>query len=559
MRISDLEIQNFRSLKSVSLKNLGNMVVLIGANSSGKSNVLEALAMFFGQFDAAPSRALGAVSDYIWFDRDYRNPVVFKFTLELDKSELDHVLGDQGTEFDLAESGNKVEVTRVITGTPQSATLATRDVSVNGKPIVQDSQFVHKESKPRVNAPPGGQQPPKPPVQATELLGRTLQGLSQLCQKTYVMIYAARNYVSPPTRIGDRTQIIQPTITGELAQIGQSLDRQQIAKWGRIEDSTKKVSPAVEDLRVISNQVTLRESNRDERFPISLVGGGHQEVITIIHQLVVESDIFGIEEPEMHLHPQLARRLFNVLNEVSNRKQIFLATHSTMFVDHADLARTVFVRRKAKETVLETIAKSDDLAGLFYELGVRPSDVFFANGVLFVEGESDKVVFPILAKTLGIDFRRQDLSVISTRGKSSGKYHLALWTEVAKNAGIPYFMVLDKDAKQEAEELSKGILTLGKNLFLLKKGTLEEYFPKTRVQEAVKAAYGIETDADFDSAYKSPIEVNVEKYLKEKKLDTKGWKVVVGKLVAAKMSADEIDDELKGIIERIGTGLRLSP
>lgn len=527
------------------------MVVLIGANSSGKSNLLEALAMFFGQFDPAPSRALGPVSDYIWFDRDFSRPITFRFVLELSRTELDRVISNQGSKSTEGTDQNEVQITRSITGTPQAATITTTDVSINGEVIVKDTKFIQPTPKTPVAV-------AKPPAQATELLGQTLQGLSQTCQKAYMMIFAARNYVAPPTRVGDRTQIIQPTITSELAQIGQSLDRPQIAKWGRIEDFTKKVSPAIEDLRIVSSQVTIRETNRDERFPISLVGGGHQEVVTIMHQLETDSGIFGIEEPEIHLHPQLARRLFNTLKEISARKQIFLATHSTMFVDHADLAGTVFVRRRGKETVLEGIAKAEDVAGLFYELGVRPSDIFFSNGVLFVEGESDKVVIPILANKMGIDFKSQELSVISTRGKSSGKYHLALWTEVAKNSGIPYFMVLDKDAKDEAESLSAGGLTQGKNLFLLKKGSIEEYYPGERLTAALRDVYKVEiTDEDSKSICKSPVEVNIEKFLKEKKLDAKGWKVSIGKRVAETVTVDELDDELKGIIERIGTRLRI--
>lgn len=548
MKIRSFEVQNFRSLRDIKLDNLNDIVVLIGANSSGKSNILEALYLFFSQFDPAPSRNLGAVSDYIWFDRQPASPILFNATLHTTREELMKIIPEQLAALVKADEINTVSITRQITGQPQAATLLTKEVSANGKTLIKDGQIVLSSEEVVAAA----------PLQASELLGRVLQGLSQLLQRSFVMIYAARNYVAPPARIGDRTQIIQPTITSELAQIGQSLDRPQIARWGRIEEFTRKVSLNIEDLRMIAGQVTVRESGTDERFPIPLVGGGYQELLTIMYQLGVDANIFGIEEPEIHLHPALARRLFGSFKEISRDKQIFLATHSTVFVDHADLGGTWIVRRKGKETSVSRMTESKDLKELFYELGVRASDIFFSNGVIFVEGESDKVVIPILAAKLGINFEEHELAVIPTRGKSSGKYHLALWAEITKSAGIPYFMVLDKDAEAEASGLASEGLVLGKNLFVLRNGSLEEYYPEERIVTALEEIYGLKISGDeIRKIVGSPRDSNIEKYLREKKPDAKGWKVSVGRHVAEHMSVDEIDDELKRIIERIGTRLRI--
>jgi predicted ATP-dependent endonuclease of OLD family len=548
MKVKTLGIQNFRSLKNVTLDDIGDLVVLIGANSSGKSNILEALSLFFGQFDPAPSRNLGAISDYIWFDRDSSNPVSFNITLETTKAELLQIIPEQLATITKTDEMNAVCILRQITGKPQAATLVTKEVFINDKPIIKDGQLALTIEEVAAAA----------PLQATELLSRVLQGLSQLLQQSFVMIYAARNYVAPSPRIGDRTQIIPPNITGELAQIGQSLDRPQIARWGEIEEFTKKVALTIEDLRVIAGQVTVRESGINERFPIALVGGGHQELVTIMHQFGAGAKVFGIEEPEIHLHPELARRLFSSFKEISRDKQIFIATHSTVFMDHADLGNTWIVRREGRKTSVTRGKESDDLKGLFYELGVRASDIFFSNGVVFVEGESDKVVIPILAQKLGIDFAEHELAVISTRGKGSGKYHLALWTEIAKNTGIPYFMILDKDAESEAKKLSGKVLITGENLFTLRKGSLEEYYPEELITTVLKKNYGV--DISEEEALKivsSPRDSNIEKYLRDKKLDTKAWKVSLGREIALQIPVDEINDELKRIIERIGTRLRI--
>lgn len=53
MRIRKLRIRNFRSLRDVELDSLGDISVFIGKNSTGKSNLVEALALFFDYFAIA--------------------------------------------------------------------------------------------------------------------------------------------------------------------------------------------------------------------------------------------------------------------------------------------------------------------------------------------------------------------------------------------------------------------------------------------------------------------------------------------------------------------------
>jgi predicted ATPase len=548
MKIRRIVIRNFRSLKDVTLDDLGDLNVLIGANSSGKSNILEALMLFFSQFDAAPSRNLGAVSDYIWFDRNPDSPIELNFRLEVSREELGKIIPEQLMSIVKASEVNHVEISRSISGTAQSASWITKELVINDKAVIKDGNLVLPPEELLV----------QPPIQATALHGMVLQNLSQILQKAFHMVYAARNYIGSWARLGDRAAIIQPNIISELTQVGQSLERRQVSRWGRIEDSSRRVSPTIEDLRVVAGQVTVREAWSEERFPIALVGGGHQETLALMHQLLgTDALIFGIEEPEIHLHPQLARRLFNVLKQMSKEKQIFIATHSTIFVDHAELTNTWIVRREGRETRVERIRESKELKHLFYELGVKPSDIFFSNGLVFVEGESDKAVIPVLAEKLGIDFKEHELTVIPTHGKSSGRYHLQLWTDAAKSTQIPFFMILDKDAEKETKKLAD-ILTPGDNLFLLRKGSIEEYYPDQHLLAALKETYEIEIpDDDQKKILASPRDSNIEVYLKTKKIDTKGWKVRIGQAVAQRMTPDDIDDELKRILERIRTKLSL--
>lgn len=49
--LESFEIRVFRGLSSVSLAGLGRLNLLVGANNSGKTSILEALAIFATPFD----------------------------------------------------------------------------------------------------------------------------------------------------------------------------------------------------------------------------------------------------------------------------------------------------------------------------------------------------------------------------------------------------------------------------------------------------------------------------------------------------------------------------
>lgn len=463
MKIKRIHIKNFRSLRDVLMEDIGDFSILIGGNSSGKTTLLESLMLFFNELDPAPERNIGGINDYLWFDRNYKDPIEFAVTIEVSKDKIETILHKEVLKSMVLAEANTITLVREISGTPTAATWRTKEVRVNDAPLIKNGKLVYKFKEKTEEAPPPPEEAPPPPTPPpppppADVVGRILQNVSQTLKGKFKLIFAARNVVGTPSRLGDRISFIQSHIISELTTLGQSLNRPEEIKWTEIEDSVKDASPNIQDLRIIGGQITIREEESHRRFPISLVGGGHQEILALIHQLLKEENgIFGIEEPELHSHPQLARQLFDALKEVSREKQIFITTHSTVFVDQADLTNTWIVRKENKETKVIRIKEPKDLKNVLYELGVRPSDIFYSNGIIFVEGPPEKVVFPILAEKMGVDFRQLGVSLIPTRGKSKGKYHLEVWIEASKNVQIPYFMVLDKDATGEAKRYIKKV------------------------------------------------------------------------------------------------------
>ncbi len=203
-----------------------------------------------------------------------------------------------------------------------------------------------EELVPPAGSPKTGRQPKRLQI-PVPVQSELLQSLSRFLNGKFRLIQAARNMTASPSRFGDRASFMQTSTEGELVAQGQSLERDQQEKWSSIEEFVTAISPNIQDVRIISSQIHVKERGTNTRLPVSLIGGGHQEIFSLAHELKKGPYfVYGLEEPEQHLHPELAREFFDTLKTLSKDNQVFLTTHSTIFVDKAELSSTWIVRRE---------------------------------------------------------------------------------------------------------------------------------------------------------------------------------------------------------------------
>ncbi|OIR03570.1 hypothetical protein GALL_144290 [mine drainage metagenome] len=103
-----------------------------------------------------------------------------------------------------------------------------------------------------------------------------------------------------------------------------------------------------------------------------------------------EGAICVIEEPETHIHPKLLRILMRRISELASARnlQVFMTTHSSTLIDiHTWPIENVKLFEANGYQIRELTSPTLALANL----GVRPSDVCQANGVIWVEGSSDRL------------------------------------------------------------------------------------------------------------------------------------------------------------------------
>lgn len=137
-------------------------------------------------------------------------------------------------------------------------------------------------------------------------------------------------------------------------------------------------------------------------------GAGFINIFNIVDALYdsSEDNIILIDEPEISLHPDLQRKLFQLLIEYSKDKQIIISTHSPYFVDwNLFCSTTKLIKFRKVNNIIEKYELSDNtkqkLLGILKDyqkpqiLSLATNDIFFLNdNVILTEGQDDVVFYP---------------------------------------------------------------------------------------------------------------------------------------------------------------------
>lgn len=133
------------------------------------------------------------------------------------------------------------------------------------------------------------------------------------------------------------------------------------------------------------------DSLQHNNVAVSALPAGWRQLASILSWLKTapRGSICLLEEPETHLHPHLQRYLAGVIGSLAknHQLQIFIATHSPVFqqINLWPDGASLFEARP------DRIAKLNSAWPVLDALGIKSSDLSQSNGIIWVEGPSDRL------------------------------------------------------------------------------------------------------------------------------------------------------------------------
>lgn len=286
-------------------------------------------------------------------------------------------------------------------------------------------------------------------------------------------------------------------------------------------------------------------------FSLMKLSDGMKHALRILLQLAScrDGDILVIDEPELHLHPGAVKRLRRVLIDTSNEKdiQIICSAHSPLFVDSV-FADTVILNRSydVQPEILDSLQIDQALTAL----GATGADILLYDGIIWVEGPSDKIYLErwleLMEPTL-----KQQIGVFFYGGKSHLEYiDVGSAKSLCRNA----VFVIDGDLKSEKEDIGDKARRLlsdcqrhGLYCWVIKRRTIENCLPIEVLESAVRLDPGTLEISKYDDVFD-----------KLRQVGRNCSKIELAKAVAPKITLEHIkrDEELYKELERLFSKLK---
>lgn len=153
-----------------------------------------------------------------------------------------------------------------------------------------------------------------------------------------------------------------------------------------------------------------------------------------------------IEELEAHLHPQAQLKVIKKLQSEAG-VQIILTTHSPNLASQVPLESLIICKNNDAFPMGTTYTQLDKHNYKYLErfLDVTKSNLFFAKGVILVEGWSEQMLIPALAKKLGYDLAKREVSIINVGSTAYLHFAKIFLRNGDTKMGVPVAIVTDLD------------------------------------------------------------------------------------------------------------------
>jgi predicted ATPase len=447
MRITKLQLENYKCFQNITLDNLSDRVVLVGPNGSGKSAILEAIAVlkeFIGTYHPSANvyyRSLPPTNRnaLAWPDgvpvpvRGNEATATVTAELELDETEKTMAGG-------LARGKVGIKIDR------------SGEVSVLQAELDLQKLFSHFDPGSGIGV--IDYISPFRTFPQQRVSNINLNAVSVTQQRIERIELPRPNYDSY-----SKFRTVKDFIIGtdfeeytHFRATGEQLGGMDVLRGIFSEFFSPKILVGCKKLDA-EMQVAIRTPYGDH--DIDQLSSGEKELFFIFVNLFCIRKLPSVilyDEPERHLNAGLETRIIPALNRLQTRNQLWIATHGVELIGSVPMQDIVALKKESSGVQFERFTEPSrtDRVRLLELLGAKVGLQLACNRVVFLEGknsQADKRILDKLAgpKLPGVLFVASGPSVaVMGAGTRAG----VLLEEASK--GASFFMVLDRDFRDAA-------------------------------------------------------------------------------------------------------------
>ena len=154
---------------------------------------------------------------------------------------------------------------------------------------------------------------------------------------------------------------------------------------------------------------------------------------------------------EAHLHPQAQLRLISYLQNEYNENdvQIIISTHSPILASKINLKNLILMKDGFGYDLAEgkTGLKKGDYLFLQRFLDSTKANLFFAKGIIMVEGDAENILVPVIADILGYPLEKYGISIVNVGSTAFLRYSGIMQRKDESSIGIPVSVITDCDVR----------------------------------------------------------------------------------------------------------------
>lgn len=446
MYLSRLKVQNFRKLQTLDLEFNPGLNLLVGENDSGKSSIIDAIKFVTG----TQSNDWNKISNEdFYFDGTNRATDI---RIECTFSSLDE--NEVAAFLEWASVRDKTFYLKLtLIAKRKILDNALTEVSVDIRAGEdEESGSLNGEAKNKLKA---------TYLKALrdaeyELAPRKGSRLSQILG-AYEIFHQKAGVEHPLVGVMNKanSDIGDYFDSGEGKIVSQTINEtylKQISLTNNMVSS--KFGIAKNDLGRILEKLELQGISSSNESNLGLGSNNLLFIATEMLLLQKSANYVGlklslIEEIEAHIHPQAQINLINFLDKHSASMgfQNIVSTHSNSIASKVNLNNLILCKGGKAFPLKHTLTKLDSGDYQFLERFIddTKANLFFACGLIIVEGDAENLLIPAFAQYIGLPLHKYGISIVNVGSTALLRYSRIFQRADEQRMGVKVACITDRD------------------------------------------------------------------------------------------------------------------